>query len=233
MMKFDTKDGVGIIPEGTTAIEAYAFHGCTSLTSVTIPDSVIRIGHNAFSECRNLTKINIPNSVTAIGHQAFFNCETLTNCIIPEGVTEIGFRSFHGCHSLTSITIPDSVTTIRGSAFSNCKNLAEIIIGSGVRTIGTEAFAYSRNLRAVYCKNTTPPAGGLRAFEENAPGRKIYVPRGFGNAYKTASGFSDYVEDRFDGAFWVDDYGVEEEEVPMELEYYWHLYANCIEETEF
>lgn len=35
----------------------YAFFGCTSLTSVTIPDSVTSIGRYAFEDCTNLTSI--------------------------------------------------------------------------------------------------------------------------------------------------------------------------------
>ena len=36
------------IPEGTQRIGSYALSCCTSLTSVTIPDSVTNIGHHAF-----------------------------------------------------------------------------------------------------------------------------------------------------------------------------------------
>ena len=40
---------------------------CTSLTSVTIPNSVTSIGDEAFDGCTSLTSVTIPNSVTSIG----------------------------------------------------------------------------------------------------------------------------------------------------------------------
>lgn len=39
LAQFEIKDGVAIIPDGTTEIGEYAFNGCTSLTSITIPDA--------------------------------------------------------------------------------------------------------------------------------------------------------------------------------------------------
>ena len=57
------------ITAGTIA--SYAFDGCTSLTSVTIPDSVTSIGSYAFSGCDSLTSVTIGDGVTSIGIGAF------------------------------------------------------------------------------------------------------------------------------------------------------------------
>jgi hypothetical protein len=54
------------------------FDGCTSLTSVTIPDSVTSIGYRAFCHCTSLTSVTIPDSVTSIGDWAFDGCENVT-----------------------------------------------------------------------------------------------------------------------------------------------------------
>lgn len=59
------------IPDDITAINRYAFGGCTSLISITIPDSVRSIGEGAFSGCDELTTVTIPDSVTSIGDYAF------------------------------------------------------------------------------------------------------------------------------------------------------------------
>jgi hypothetical protein len=98
--------GKGVIKFKTdlTSIGTGAFYGCSSLTSVTIPESVTSIGNSAFRDCFSLTSITIPNSVISIGYWAF-----------------------SGCSSLKSVTIPNSVTSIDVRCFNNCKNLNNII----------------------------------------------------------------------------------------------------------
>jgi len=63
MAKYEIKDGMGIIPEGTTFIEGGAFENCKELVSVVIPDSVKSIGYNAFYGCNALSSITFPDWV--------------------------------------------------------------------------------------------------------------------------------------------------------------------------
>ncbi|MBR1958572.1 MAG: leucine-rich repeat domain-containing protein, partial [Tidjanibacter sp.] len=76
---------------------------CTSLTSITIPDSVVSIGSYAFQNCSSLTSVTIGNGVSKIGGHAFQNCSSLTSVTIGNGVTTIGGSAFSGCKSLTSV----------------------------------------------------------------------------------------------------------------------------------
>lgn len=53
-------------------IDVYSFTNCTSLTSVTIPDTVTSIGDSAFEGCTALKEITLPASVTSIANRAFY-----------------------------------------------------------------------------------------------------------------------------------------------------------------
>ena len=96
------------LPEGVD-IEDSAFNECTSLTSVTIPDSVTSIGDYAFKYCTGLTSITIPDSVTSIGDSAFMGCTSLTSVTIGSGVTSIGDAGFYKCTGLTEINFNATV----------------------------------------------------------------------------------------------------------------------------
>ena len=76
------------------------------------------IGEDAFHYCSGLTSVTIPDSVTSIGYEAFSGCSSLTSITIPDSVTDIGDYAFSGCSGLTSVTIPDSVIGIGGGAFA-------------------------------------------------------------------------------------------------------------------
>ena len=98
------------------------------ITSVTFEEGSVceSIGNYAFAYCTSLTSITIPNSVTSIGNSAFLGCTSLISVTIPSSVTSVESYAFSGCASLTSMTIPISVTSVGSYAFSSCASLTKI-----------------------------------------------------------------------------------------------------------
>ncbi len=141
------------MPNSVTSIGKYAFNNCNSLTRVSIPDSVRTIGLGAFISCINLTNVTLPNSLTYLGPSAFDNCVSLPSVTIPNGVSSIEGATFKSCTALTSLTIPNSVTKIGASAFADCASLTSIIIPEGVTTIEAGTFFSCSSLT-----NVTIPA---------------------------------------------------------------------------
>ena len=78
-------------------------------TEITLPDNYngenYAIGDNVFKNNSSITSITIPNSVTSIGDAAFSGCSSLTNVTIGKGVINMGGGVFVGCPSITTITL--------------------------------------------------------------------------------------------------------------------------------
>ncbi len=184
----DIKDTIKIkkTPYNVTSIGGFAFYGCTSLTSIVIPNHVTSIEWYAFYNCRSLTTIDIPNSVTYIGEYAFsdcrfltsvtfeeesklesiekrtFNCCTsLTSIAIPNSVTKIGISAFDACSALTSIMIPNSIVAIESVAFYGCVSLVSVSFKgeSQLLNIGSMAFGYCSSLTSIVIPSSVTSIG--------------------------------------------------------------------------
>jgi len=152
-----------------TSIGGYAFQGCTSLSSITMPNSVTSIGSYAFSGCTGLTTLTIPNGVTTFGQKTFQNCTSLTSITFAptSSVTSIGEYAFKGCSNLTSITIPSSLTSIGNYAFGGF-GLTSITIPNTVTSIGNYAFFNCPSLATVLCYVEQSAFVGSDAFTTTA-----------------------------------------------------------------
>ena len=153
------------IPNSVTSIGSKAFSGCSKLTSITIPNSVTILGISAFEGCSGLTSVTIPNSVTSIGDFAFKDCSGLTSITIPESMTEISRETFSGCSGLTSVAIPNSISYIGSHAFYKCSNLPSITIPISVTNIGKMAFSKCSGLTSVIIPNSVKKIGDGAFYE--------------------------------------------------------------------
>ena len=111
-----------------TKISDFAFQGCNSLNSVTIPDSVTSFGDEVFVGCNYLTSISFGNNLKYMGYAPFYGCKSLKNVILPDNLILVPMLAFYECTSLESIIIPDGVTGIGDSAFAGCSSLTSITI---------------------------------------------------------------------------------------------------------
>ena len=163
-----------------TKIGSYAFHNCTDLTSISIPNTVTDIEYFAFSNCKKLSKpvfnstifarlpesfntsFTIPDGIKKIASAAFRNCAKLPSVSLPEGLELIDKSAFAYCSSLTSITIPNSVTMIDEHAFECCTNLTSIYVGTTPAQIAPSTFNnIDKNKCTLYV-----PSGSKSAYED-------------------------------------------------------------------
>ena len=93
LIAYRAKETDYIIPDSVVDVGVHAF-GCSSLTSINIPDSVTSIGSGAFYGCSFLESITIPNSVISIGEIAFYGCDNLNPQIKAEIKQRFGERVF-------------------------------------------------------------------------------------------------------------------------------------------
>ena len=130
LKKYNGPGGDVVVPDGVAEIGggySGAFHFCSSLTSVTLPQGVTTIGSCAFHWCRNLKTVTLPDTLKKIGREAFIDCSELTGIALPEGLECIEEKTFSECRSLATVALPKSLKEIKANAFSGCGKLTTVL----------------------------------------------------------------------------------------------------------
>lgn len=166
-----------------TSVDKMAFANNTTLTKLTLPESITAFGKGAFTNCPALTDINIPSTIQDIPSACFAQCKKMAAFTMPEQVKTIGNLAFANCANANKIELNEGITTIGERAFLGCSSIKEITLPSTVCKIGGNAFYRASKLTKIHCKATTPPAlsDSLGDYISKAT---LFVPTGSKSAYE-------------------------------------------------
>lgn len=155
-----TGEGVLVLNSGVNKIGGQAFHNCTALLSIDLPNAITAVQSLAFASCTNLTSVTFGNSLTEILGQAF-NGTSIASFTIPSTVTTLYKNAFKNTvwwnnqqdeilykdgwclgHKETKPTGAITITSdkIAANAFENCSGITSVVFSSTLTRIGYGAF---------------------------------------------------------------------------------------------
>ena len=137
------------LPDSVETIYTKAFWCCSSLTDVTFGDNsqLTSIDSVVFYKCSSLSSINLDccSRLNTIGDICFSRDSALTSIVLPASVTDIGISAFYGCVALESVTFGEGSRLKAISDYAFCKTaLTSIEIPDSVTSIGYGAFSRCR-----------------------------------------------------------------------------------------
>ena len=193
--KYNGNDTVVVIPPTisswpVTKIGEDAFQDNTTITSVTIPDSVTEIGANAFAGCTNLTSVNyiggdwskltiqsgnpaVEDAAKDAANEQLFDFEFILNN------TAVIVTNYKYNGAAADVTIPSRyqgkpVTTIGHAAFFNSA-VTSVTIPDSVTSISDEAFINCPKLTNISIPNSVTYIG-FSAFSSCTSLKSITLP---------------------------------------------------------
>ena len=180
----DTKLGSVTNFENTkvSQVAKNVFSQCSSLISISLPNTITAIGDRAFEGCSKLTSMDLSKTkTTTIGTSAFASCVNLGTIILPTTLTIIGTSAFKDDTNLRSVQKLEKtiVSIINKNAFLGCKNLSSVKLPQTLSTLGESAFEGCSNLTAVSgFENTAVKILAARTFANCSSLSTLSLARG-------------------------------------------------------
>lgn len=114
---------------GVLYFEERRYTGGSELTvpSEIAGQTVLALSEDCFAGCTTLTTVILPDTLVTIGDGAFSGCTALRGIYVPASVNMIGEEAFYGCTNLEAVCIHSRIKIIRENAFDNCNGLGYII----------------------------------------------------------------------------------------------------------
>lgn len=157
------------------------------------------IGTACFQNKTTVTSITIPNTITTIEDVAFLSCSSLENIIIPSSVISIGNNLFYGCSSLENVIVDSNNPNYSSEdgllynkdktsliLFPAGKSSVSYSISHNLSYIKDGAFNTCTNLLSLTLYDATPASIDSNSFIGYDPNFKIKVNTTNVNTYKTA-----------------------------------------------
>lgn len=146
-----------IIPATCKAIKENAFNGNPTLEEVLIlaegNKGLEKIGGTAFENCTSLQTISMPDTVKQLGYAVFRNCQNLVNVKLSSNIQIINSHTFAGCSKLREITIPEGIREIKGFVFQDCTILSKVSLPESLEQMENECFFGVSSLEAINLAN--------------------------------------------------------------------------------
>lgn len=159
-----------VIGNGMEMLGEEAFLHCSQLSKVTL-GGVKGINAWAFGGCKSLKSISLPGNLSNIGPYAFEYCDSLESVTLPPNLLQIESFAFGYCKSLSSLAIPKSVRRISKSILCNCERLESLTVEDGNPVYDSRGgcnaiIETSSNKLIAGCQNSIP--GSVTSIDEYA-----------------------------------------------------------------
>ena len=98
-----------VVIDGEMTVGEEVFAECEMLETADV-SKVKNIGAKMFSMCSSLTNVTLPETVTDYSDDAFEQCSALTELVVPEGATTLRVIMLFDCKELKNVYVPESAT---------------------------------------------------------------------------------------------------------------------------
>lgn len=163
------------------AISTKMFYGCTSLRTITLPNTVQSVSNDAFSYCPNLVSFKIDgNKSFRVIDDILYTADSTTLVRCPQG------------KKLVKADIFEGVKQIYPSAFRGVKTLTEVSLPSTLEGISDVAFYGCPSIKVIKSAAVNPPFMEASFDQSVLNTATVYVRPGAASEYNSVDGWNTF-----------------------------------------